>query len=79
MQETWVLSLGGEKSPEIGNGKPPQYSCLENSMDRGTWWSTVCKAAESDTTEQLSMHTEIGYFVWALVAACELLVAACEI
>ena len=48
-------------------------------MDRGTWWSTVCKAAESDTTEQLSMHTEIGYFVLALVAACELLVAACEI
>ena len=24
-----------------GNGKPPQYSCLENSMDRGAWWATV--------------------------------------
>ena len=24
-----------------GNGTPPQYSCLENSMDRGAWWSTV--------------------------------------
>ena len=24
-----------------GNGKPLQYSCLENSMDRGTWWATV--------------------------------------
>ena len=22
------------------NGKPFQYSCLENSMDRGTWWAT---------------------------------------
>ena len=27
-------SLGG------GNGNPPQYSCLENPMDRGVWWAT---------------------------------------
>ena len=25
------------RSPEIGNGKPLQCSCLENSMDRGAW------------------------------------------
>ena len=24
-----------------GNGNPFQYSCLENPMDRGTWWATV--------------------------------------
>ena len=24
--------------PEEGNGNPLQYSCLENSMDRGAWW-----------------------------------------
>ena len=24
-----------------GNGTPLQYSCLENPMDRGTWWATV--------------------------------------
>ena len=24
-----------------GNGKPLQYSCLENPMDRGTWKATV--------------------------------------
>ena len=24
------------KSPGEGNGNPPQYSCLENSIDRGT-------------------------------------------
>ena len=24
-------------SPEEGNGYPLQYSCLENSMDRGVW------------------------------------------
>ena len=32
MQETWVQSLGREDSLE--NGKPLQYSCLENPMDR---------------------------------------------
>jgi len=25
------------RSPEEGNGNPLQYSCLENSMDRGAW------------------------------------------
>ena len=29
------------RSPEGGNGNPLQYSCLENSMDRGAWWATV--------------------------------------
>ena len=34
------LILGLGKSGE-GNGNPLQYSCLENSMDRGAWWVTV--------------------------------------
>jgi len=29
-----------EKSPREGNDNSLQYSCLENFMDRGTWWST---------------------------------------
>ena len=29
------------RSPEVGNGNSLQYSCLENSMDRGAWWATV--------------------------------------
>ena len=32
-----------------GNGNPLQYSCLENSMDRETWWTTVCGVAKSWT------------------------------
>ena len=28
---------GSGRSPGEGNGKPPQYTCLENSMDRGAW------------------------------------------
>ena len=34
-----ILCLG--RSPGEGNGYLLQYSCLENSMDRGTWWATV--------------------------------------
>ena len=29
------------RSPGEGNGNPHQYSCLENPMDGGTWWTTV--------------------------------------
>ena len=32
---------GSGRSPGEGNGNPLQYSCLENSMDRGAWWATV--------------------------------------
>ena len=39
------------RSPGEGNGNPLQYSYLENSMARGTWWNTVCGFAESDMTE----------------------------
>ena len=41
------------RSPAEGNGNPLQYSCLENPMDRGAWWATVCRVAESDMPEQL--------------------------
>ena len=29
------------RSPGEGNGNSPQYSCLENAMDRGAWWAIV--------------------------------------
>ena len=32
-----------------GNGNPLQYSCLENSMDRGAWWVTVYGITKSQT------------------------------
>ena len=40
MQETWVQSLSQEDSPREGNGNPLQYSCLENSLQRGAWRAT---------------------------------------
>ena len=38
-----------ERSPGEGNGNPLQYSCLQNSMDRGAWWSTVHGVAKCRT------------------------------
>ena len=32
---------GSERFPGEGNGNPLQYSCLETSVDRGTWRATV--------------------------------------
>ena len=40
---------GSESSSGEGNGNPLQYSCLENPMDRGTWWVTVYRVAKSWT------------------------------
>jgi len=41
------------RSLEARNGKPLQYSCLENPMDRGAWWD--CK--ELDMTEHAHLIT----------------------
>ena len=38
---------GSGRSPGGENGNPLQYSCLENSMDRGAWWSTVLEVTKS--------------------------------
>ena len=40
--------------PGEGNSNPLQYSCLENPIDRGTWWATVHGVTVKDdlVTEQ---------------------------
>ena len=44
-----------ERSPGVGNINLLQYSCLENSKDRGTWWAMVHGGhKETDMIEQLS-------------------------
>ena len=51
-----IPELGG--SPGEGNGNPPQFSCLGNSMDRGAWWATVHGVTKIWTgLKRLSMHT----------------------
>ena len=43
------LIPGSGRSPEGGHGNTLQYSCLENSMDRGAWQATVYGVAKSRT------------------------------
>ena len=40
---------GSRRSPGGGHGNALQYFCLENSMDTGAWWATVCEVAKSQT------------------------------
>ena len=47
MRETQFWSLGWEDALEKGDSNPLQYSCLENSMDRGAWQATVHGIAKS--------------------------------
>ena len=42
-----VPGLG--RSPGGGHGKPLQYSCLENPMDRGAWWAPVLRVTKGQT------------------------------
>ena len=43
------LIPGLGRSPGEGNGNPLQYSCLENSVDRGAWWAAVHSVTRSRT------------------------------
>ena len=40
---------GSRRFPGGRNGNPLQYFCLENPMDRGTWWDIVHGVAKSGT------------------------------
>ena len=44
---------GSEASPGGGHGNPLQYSCLENTMDRGTWQTAVYRVTKSQTTAEV--------------------------
>ena len=50
------LTPGSGRSPGEGHGNPLQYSCLENSMDRGAGGLQSMESQESDKTEQLNHH-----------------------
>jgi len=45
------LIPGLRPSPGKGNGNPFQYSCLENSTDRGAWQATGHGVTKVNTTE----------------------------
>ena len=49
------LIPGSGISPGEGNSNPLQYSCLENSIDRGGWWATVPGVAKSQTRMSIKL------------------------
>ena len=48
-EEDLDLIPGLGRSPGGGHGNPLQYSCLENSMNRGAWWATVHGVPKNQT------------------------------
>ena len=53
------------RSPGEGNGNPPQYSCLENPMDRGAWGATVPGVTKRRT--RLSTHAHTRWLMLAIL------------
>ena len=67
------LISGLGRCPGVGNGNALQYACLENPMDRGSWWATVHGGAKSWTRlKRLSTHA----FKVSLVRTLQVLVTS---
>ena len=66
-KERQVQTLGRKDLGE-GNGNPLQYSCLENPMDRGTWWAIVHGVTKSQT--QLSDWTTTNKLLFTYCLIC---------
>ena len=53
------LIPGLGKSPGGGYGNPLQYSCWENSTDRGVWQATIHRVVNSQTRLSEWTHTHV--------------------
>ena len=51
------------RSPGGGDSSPLQYSCLEESLERGAWWATVHGVTESNMTKRLSTTLRNSVFI----------------
>ena len=52
--QVWFPGLG--RSPGGGHDNPLQYSCLENSMDRGAWWVQSVAKSQTRLSNLVHMH-----------------------
>ena len=67
--------LWSVRSPGIGNGNSFHYSCLQNFMDKGSWWATVHRIsknwthlrdwAQHSTTQQVCLINWIRSRQWS--------------
>ena len=68
------------RSPGKGHGNPkiPQYSCLENLMDRGAWWAPGHGVAKSQTgLKRLSMPI-CNVFIYGCAGSSLLCFSSCS-
>ena len=56
------LIPGLGKSPGIGNGNPPQYSCLGNPLDRGAWRAKAQGVTESGKKQSMCTLQSLDFF-----------------
>ena len=57
------LIHGPKRSPGEGNGYPLQYSCWENSTDRGAWWAKVHRVTKSQTLLSELNNTNLIFII----------------
>ena len=61
-----------ERSPGGGPGKPLQYSCLGNPMDREAWWATVHRLTKNQIRlKRFSTHVQSWLHLWPQGWACD--------
>ena len=58
------------RSPGVGNGNPCQYSCLENSIDRGAWQTTEHVHTHTNTHTHTYIYTNTHPHAYLQVYIC---------
>ena len=60
----WIPGSG--RSPGEENDNPLQYSCQENSMDRGIWWATVHRVTKSRTQTCYAIYCLLNIYQYII-------------